>query len=137
VARAPHLQVARPNEEAHLGRGVLLDVAEDLLDRAGDDAPVFHAPAAPGPDLQVRQREALHGVRLARSCLAVRENGRVVAGEGRVHDASRRRLVHKRLRGVLVVNVVEGEGVRVRHGAADAGRVLPALQVGGRGLRER
>jgi hypothetical protein len=75
-------------------------VAEDLLNGARDDAAL------------VGRVEALHRVRLARARLAVREDGRVVALERALDDGLGGGLVDLLLVAVLVVDVVEGEGVR-------------------------
>eukprot|EP00968_Pinguiococcus_pyrenoidosus_P006551 scaffold438_cov250-Pinguiococcus_pyrenoidosus.AAC.17 len=97
------LQVGRPDEKAHRGRRVRLDMAEDLLDRPRNDASLLHV------SLDV---ETLHGVRLAGARLPVRKNRGVVALQRRVHHRSGRGLVHPALRRELLVHVIEGEHMR-------------------------
>lgn len=100
-----YLQVAGSDHEGRVHVGSALYVSEYLLHGSGYNAPLR---------IILVVLEALHGVSLARACLAIGEDSRIVALEDGEHSWSGCAVVYMRLGRVWPVHIVEGKLV-TRH----------------------
>ena len=143
-----YLHVGSADQVLAPGARVRFDAVEDVLDGARNDTPLGAAVVpdrgqvagedAYGGVAVPRARVSLHGERLAGARLAVGEHRGVVPGERGQHRVLGAALVHTLLAGVLVVDVIEGELVRVVEDAVGSDRsrsAPPRLEVLADGAR--